>query len=372
MAKILIVDDRPDEDVLTAHFNQLEHVSARVLHPEDVTVSDLSAADLVLVDYQLDAETWPEMQQGSIARQPRDGLALACLLRRHVHRIEKASPTAFGILSSDVRRLASPLPAENRLHVLARGINLEWVFTKSEPRLGQQVSELANAVKALPASWPRDDALAADRQLMTVLGLDKDSDRSLIDDVTACIPPVNELSEWSHSLAIVRWLLHRILPYPCFLWDSYHLAARLRVDHEWLIETLKTDPTFTSWLGEAQYGGLLHGFMGARWWRWHVERLLWDATNQKSFNVDKVFEAVSAKSGREAKRSSPPDYPLVTVNSDFRALTQFSSRSDSVRIRPDDWPSYADQPWTTTSLARTEPGLKAVVVYEDREKLEVQ
>ncbi len=376
MAEILIIDDKPDQVTLTALLIQTRGIVAKVLHPEEVDVSDVSSADLVLVDYQLDDENWAKRQEGPIARQPKDGLALASLLRRHVHGVERASPTAFGILSSEVGKLAFPLPAENRLHVLARLNNLEWVFEKSTPgkpdRLGEQVVELANAVKQLPAKWPKDDAKEAAILLMKVLGLkDECNDQTqLLEDVTACIPPIHELSEWSHGLAIIRWLLHRILPYPCFLWDSYHLAARLRVDHRWLIEALSSTTGLGGWLAEAQYDGLLRNFSGRRWWRGRVERLLWDATQQKSFDVDAVYRAVSAKHGTDAKPSSPPDHPLVCVNDNFQPLEHFSSRTDCVRIQPDDWPSYADQAWTTTVLAKSDSGLRAIVVSEDRGKLD--
>src|SRR5947209_20116592 len=104
MADILIIDDKPDEVTLTAPLGQTPGISAKVLHPEEVEVGDLSSADLVLVDYQLDDDNWPKRQEGPVARQPKDGLALASLLRRQVHGVEKASPTAFGILSSEVGR----------------------------------------------------------------------------------------------------------------------------------------------------------------------------------------------------------------------------------------------------------------------------
>lgn len=375
MPHILIVDDRADEVTLTEHLRQHQKVTATALNPEEVTASDLKAADLVLVDYQLDDETWPQRQEGPIARQPKDGLALASLLRRHAHGVEKDSPTAFGILSSNVPALALPLPADNRLHVLARLNGLEWVFEKSTPRkpdrLGEQVVELATAITKLPERWPTDDAEEAARQLMNVLGLETESNdhAQLLEDVTACIPPIHELSEWSHGLAIIRWLLHRILPYPCFLWDSYHLAARLRVDHRWLDETLSSASTLASWLHEAQYDGMLSQFAGRRWWRGRVERLLWVATGQQSFDVNAVYKAVSDKHGADAKRSSPPDHPLVVVNRNCEPLEQFSAKSECVRIRPDDWPPYADQPWTTVNLASSESRLRAIVVNEDREKL---
>jgi CheY-like chemotaxis protein len=377
MATILIVDDEPDKLTLDAPLNQVEGVTAKVLHPEDVERADINAADLVLVDYQLDDDNWPQRQTRPIGCQPRDGLALASILRRHVHGTERISPTAFGILSSEVAKLAFPLPAENRLHVLARLNNLEWVFEKATlgkpSRLTEQVIELANAVGQLPAKWPKNDAMEASKQLMKALGLNEDCvDHSqLLEEVTACLPPIHELSEWSHGLAIIRWMLHRILPYPCFLWDSHHLAARLRVDHRWLTDSVSSDTGLARWLKPAQYTGMLQSFAGKRWWRGRVESLLWEATKQKSFDVDEVYTAVSAQIGTDAERSTPPDHPLVCVDTNFEPLEKFSSRTECVRVRPDDWPPFADQPWTTIELATGHPSLKAIVLSEDRGKLDV-
>lgn len=375
MAQILIIDDKPDEVTLTAQLNLARGMTAKTLHPEDVKLADLGDADLVLVDFQLEENDWPERQNAPISRQPKDGLALASLLRRHVHGRERDSPTAFAILSSEIAKLAFPLPAENREHVLARLNNLEWVFQKSTPgkpdRLGDQVIELAEAVRSLPEKWPNDDAVEAMRLLATILRIDNDRDGcdQQLEDVAACIPPIHELSEWSHGLAVLRWLLQRILPYPCFLWDSYQLAARLRVDHKWLVEALDKDATFEKWISVARYKGLLAEFHGRRWWRSQIELLLWQATEQRSFDTEEVHAALGEQAQSAIKASSPLDHPIVCVNSDFRPLDQYGTAADSVRIRPDDWPSFADQPWTTVQLAKSESGLRAIVISEDRGKL---
>jgi hypothetical protein len=370
MVNILFVDDNPDDPRLNITVPKNSEVSTVALHPEDVEIEDLTQADLVLVDYQLDDAKWPARHMGPVARQPRDGLALATLLRRHVHD-KDSSPTAFAILSAEVQALAQPLPPDNRAHVLARLNSLEWVFQKQGKKLDEQVVELAQAVAQLPAKWPKDNAEEAARLLMKVLGLDDQDDdhEQLLDDVTACLPPIHELSEWSHGLAVIRWLLHRILPYPCFLWDSHHLAARLRVDHRWLEETVISNTDFGRWLSGATYDGMLSTFAGRRWWRSRVEQLLWDGTDKQSFEANSVFNLVNEKAGGSAKRSFPPSNPIVCVNGDFEALDKFFERQECVRIRPDDWPAFADQAWTAIETVVSDAGLMAIVVNEDQEKL---
>lgn len=48
MADILIIDDKPDDVTLTTQLAQTPGTSAKALHPEDVELSDLSSADLLL------------------------------------------------------------------------------------------------------------------------------------------------------------------------------------------------------------------------------------------------------------------------------------------------------------------------------------
>jgi hypothetical protein len=338
-----------------------------------VELGDVADADLVLVDYQL--EKWPERDNCPVSRHPRDGLALAATLRRHVHDRKEGSPTAFAILTGKIDQLAAPLPPEHREHVLARMSNLEWVFQKSkageEFTLGDQVAALAVAVRKLPKQWPRLEAEGAMRQLAEILAFDPKEPQSAqqLEDLAACIPPIHELSQWSHGLAIVRWLLHRILPYPCFLWDSYYLAARLRVDHAWLREMLTNHAPLRKWLEPARYQGLLSEFAGDRWWRGRIELLLWETTHQQSFDITRIWGALEKLTRQKVKHSSPPDHPIVCVNSDYRPLDKFAAMEDAVRIRPDDWPPYADQPWTRIDLALDEPRLRALVVGEDRGRL---
>jgi hypothetical protein len=375
-ASVLMVDDQGEGTALASYLQQSKGLAAKVLHPEEVELDDLVVADLVLVDYQL--ERWPEREGCPVARAPRDGLALSTVFRRHVHDRERTSPTAFAILTGKIETLAAPLPPEHREHVLARMSNLEWVFQKAKPgvefSLGDQVASLADAVQKLPKQWPLSDAKEAMRQLAAILALDPEQSAASqqLEDVSACIPPIHELSQWSHGLAVIRWLLQRILPYPCFLWDSYYVAARMRVDHRWLCDVLTKSEDLRQWLAPARYTGLLSQFAGQRWWRSRLELLLWESTKQQSFDITQIWAILTTLAKEEVKSSSPPDHPIVCVNSNYQPLEKFEAMEDAVRIRPDDWPSYADQPWVSVAGAQSDPRLGAIVVTEDRGKLDVK
>jgi hypothetical protein len=61
--------------------------------------------------------------------------------------------------------------------------------------------------------------------------------------------------------------------------------------------------------------------------------------------------------------------PVVCVDADLRPLPTSQKASAAVRIQPDDWPIYADQPWVTLDLARSNPRIAAIVIQQDRDRL---
>lgn len=357
---VLIIDDLDDE----TFGNALEGIGlkASALRPEDVTQDDVTSADLVLVDYKLD--DWPDRQEVAFPFQPRDGLALAAVLRRQVHDALRTSPTAFAIRTGRMEDLASPLPPESRAQVLSRINNLEWVFEKSADSTAatEQVKSLADAVRLLPQHWPVDDFSAAQSQACDLLGLRADTDPELLDDILDCSPPLHSMSQWSHGLAFLRWFLHRILPYPCFLLDRHYLAARLRISSESLDLVLRSRkcPLHT-----AAYSGFLTEFLGRRWWRARIEKLIWESTNGDTLNGETLRAWLSSTVGKDLQPISD-QYPVVCLDENHRPLDLAYPMDQCVRIRPDDWPSFADQAWTREELARQHNRLGSLVISADR------
>ncbi len=374
-SNILILDDRTDEhSSIKLQLEQSDHIRVKVLHPQEVTVEDLLTAHLVLVDYQLEA--WQERNSlDAISLKPPDGLALASVLRRYLYDREQASPTAFALYTGKIEKLAHPFPPDYREHALASINNLEWVFQKAKPdtqtSVASQIIELADAVSVLPQSWSSGSEGQPMRQLAELLNIqfDEAQDEPLLADVEACLPPIHELSQWSHGLAVLRWLLQRILPFPCFLSDTFRLAARFRIDHEALRDALGEGKPLREKLDSCAYNGILANFLGERWWRSRIESFLWEITEGNSADVKAVQRAIKEAAHDELLLSTPPDHPVVCVNTHYQPLNTFYTMEESVRIRPDDWPAYADQAWTTIELARSEPKLHALVIREDLELL---
>ena len=367
---ILFVDDRPDE---LGPYKELirDRADVSIIHPEEVDATRLSASDLVLIDYKIDY--WPAREEvKQVGLRPLTGVALAAILRDYINDPKlSSSPVAFGILSGRIQELSSGLPVVHRRQVLAANNNLEWIFSKSDSQLvAEQAISLADAVARLPKDWGAGSTHAEPRdQLFSLLSLpNSDWQTRAAEDVERCHPPLHELSEWSHGMAIVRWLLHLILPYPCFLFNSIELAQRLRVLPE-ILDNALAHPGFKNLLEGASYTGILATFDGERWWRSGVESILWDVTAGRSFDVTAVHSHIRSL-GIDVEPLAIEN-PVIALDESY-ARVDLVARRDAVRIQPDQWPAFAEPAWTSIKKALEVPALKALVVEQDRDALGVE
>lgn len=376
--RVLFVDDddlaHPSylQDVLGAY-----DVEVRVRPPEEVILPDVAWADVVVVDYFL--SNWPERDVDCVARAPQNGLAAiasirSCLLPALADRGPGSVPpraVAFALCSGNLSEATFGLPDEVLPYVFSRENNLEWVFECGElaGSAAMQIGMLAHAVRSLPSTWP-DDREDAETQLFSLLGLaDPYSGESTEgywqsdarQEVLDCRPPLHELSARSHGLALVRWMLHRILPYPCFLMDELQLRARLRVD------ALEGGEAVGASLNEVlepyQYSGVTAGFDGQRWWRAGVEDWLFQVTEGESGSPRAVAEAALSHG---AISTQGWVRPVVVVGGDLVRSLDLAEVEETVRVRPDDWPAFADVAYARRAEVRDDTYLRALVVPADR------
>lgn len=368
---ILVIDDEPDSQ--RGVFRLADPSIARfdVLHPEEVDSDILDSADLVLVDYLI--ETWVARDSApQLGLRPINGVALSALLREHAGKLDR--PTGFALNTGNPRELWIT-PAETRAHIIARAYNLEWVFLKDDGEQNiKQATSLAEAIRELPHHWPGEDHDRATNLVLNLLGLMKGDDEdsvpnwttTALSEVESCRPPLTELAERNHGLLFLRWLLQRILPYPCFLYDSHRLASRLRVSHSSLQTALSGE--LGNWLQPYRFDGVLRHFAGARWWRAGIEIALWELTDGAGMPANELRKLISQVSRIELEPSGA-DNPIICIDENYRVIEQTFAPSTVVRIQPDDWPGYASQAWTTRELAQSHPRLKAMVVDEEQERV---
>ena len=381
---VLFVDDNEQVDPaeLQAILGPLG-LNVRVRHPEETVRLDLDWSDLVVVDYFL--SDWRERDETeSVARSPHNGLAAIATMRSVLlpalgGRGPGALPprsVAFALWSSNLKEATFDLPEVVLPHVFSRENNLEWAFRRDDllhEHGGRQIAILAHAVASLPERWPPRHS-DAEHQLLSMLGLNVAGDNGTepLDwhgeaskDVLGCRPPMHELSERSHGLALLRWLLHRILPYPCFLLDERQVCARLRVDS--LAGGTRSDASLTELLEPYLYTGVLAEFDGPRWWRSGVEDWIFTVTNGQSGNPRAVAEVALSYGGTTSRQWLRP---VIVINGAFQRSTEFAEVGTTVRVRPDDWPVFADDAFALLNDAAEDPRLRALVEPADRSLLQ--
>jgi hypothetical protein len=365
--RILAVDDEPDalRNELTLGLG--DRAVGEVVHPRDVTLQHLEENDLVLVDYLL--ENWPERDTATLAMQPVSGLALAVLLREHLDKSPHQNRlTAFALHTAHLQEVRGRLPGSAREHLIARLNNLEWAFSKTSIGRWDQMVVLAGAVRQLPHAW--GDSGAAEVKALKLL--------ELVDDVAwfdharrtvrACQPPIHDLSGGAHGLLFARWLLHQVMPYPSFLWRAEWLAARLRITLDSLRKVNLEGGALAQDLDRLKYRGVLADFVGERWWRAAVEDYVWNLTNGRSIDVDTLHAALHEKTGVTFE-ALPADAAIVCLGPELQPTGAVIAASNAVRVRPDQWPSFADDAWTSLELARSDAALRAIVDHLDEDRL---
>ena len=367
---ILVIDDDEPEELDTKIAAGLDNrATSYVIHPQDVKLSDLNNADLVLVDYRL--ENWPERDVlSTISLQPANGMSLAVVLREQVDQNEKGKLTAFALHTGHIEDIQGRLPLATAQHVRAQLNNLEWVFRKEDPHLYDQMLLLADAVRQLPAQWPEDSHGSAS-MVQKFLNIDEYSvsfDRCWR-NVKDCRVPVEELFMGGHSILFIRWLLHQILPYPCFLWAKHWVAARLGISVDALREVLEGDSDLAKDLKAMRYSGILAGFLGDRWWRGAIEDYAWNLVEGHTADVQQLRDALTKRAGIDLDpiKVNPA---IVCVDENWQPIDKFLSPMTAITLHPDHWPSFADSACMDIKIIQDNPILRAMVDPLDQHRVE--
>lgn len=356
--RIVVVDDQPDEVVGLVDELRRYELDVLVREPDQLSLSDIASGRLFVLDMYI--EEWPGRDKLPAAAQLQDGIALASVIRSQARQAERHMPVIT--LNTGHPEKLSLLPREIREHALARSHALEWVFAKNESVSGvttsRRIAQLASAQEALPTHW-RDEA--AEITLLRLLGAHEDE----LDEVLECWPPIREVARDSAGISLLRWLLHRIQPYPCFLIDRLHLAARLGVTVESLDSLIDEQSDLATALKGCAYSGILHEFEGRRWWRGRVEQLLWRLSGGRR---PASIEQLQALANTQLMPLSV-SRGVVVVGADYTPHEPAADIEDAVRIQLDDWPPYAEPAWALISEVKNDPLLAQRVWPGDRDRL---
>lgn len=366
---VLIVDDN-DDDARAAATILGKKVKAICRLPSDVLDQDLAAASLVLVDFRID--DWPERDRlATPSLKPKNGLALVATLRSNLSLAVSRSPTAFALRSGKLDDVSGSYAHVGREHVLAKLYDLEWVFSKAADAetFSRQVTCVAEAVRRIPHPWPSIERRRL--ALSRFFGLSSAGGwmHAANEDLDRAFPPEDILSETSRGLAVVRWLLHEIFPYPGPLLDVRYLAARLFVDPaRFAVATASRQSGLRRALSPFEYKGALAGFTGPRWWRAGIEHWLWNKTKGRQLDKDAIVGSLKSLVADEVFTALVQ--PVVSIDEHFRPTDILIELKDAVQLRPDDWPQAADAAWALEADVANDATFMARVDPRDRERVQ--
>lgn len=369
LPRILIVDD----EGMAAHKAGLDGLArVRTKHPNDIESTDLRWADLVLMDFML--TNWNDRDElDQVSLRPANGLALAALLREHVdHEGDDADNyTAFAIHTGHVEDVSRRLHTTSKAsHVVARLNNLEWVFDKSDDSRFRRSTQLATAVRAISTTWQQVQKGRLNTALNSLLKLDKELVwyKRALDEVVLCQIPLSEFSAGTNGLLLLRWLLHRVLPYPTFLWAEQWVAARLRITPASLRLVAEGQSTLTSDLKACSYEGILSSFLGRRWWRSGIEQYAWGIRAEGARDPETFHQVLEERAGAHLDRLEISS-PVVCINRDLSPLDDICAIDTAVRLVPDLWPAYADTAYADLGTVAGDVELRAIVHPLDRSRV---
>ena len=357
---IVILDDDLDK-VSNLADDLRERYAVQSLEPWHLDEDTLRHGTVFLVDLFL--RDWPGRERLDPSAQIYDGIALAALIRARARHEKRHIPIIA--LNTGHAEDFSGLPSEIREHAIARAHNLEWVFLKNDTRSRvatyERVGELVEAQRRLPREWRAE---TGEQELLKVLDAHEDE----LSDVLDGWPPIREVSADSSGIALLRWLLHRILPYPCFLLESRYVAARLGITCGSLEEIVGAEQDeLGQRLGRCRYTGILGGFDGPRWWRSRLEGMLWGLSGAEGLPA--TTSTLQAHTSVELKRAAISN-GVVVLRADYTTEEESVDVAEAVRIRLDDWPPYAEEPWAAIKDVLEDQGLRERVLPLDRPRLE--
>ena len=349
---ILVADDQPEsaEALFQAAISEIV-----VRHPRDIAAADIRDCAVVVVDHYL--EDWVELDSQCPAMSPRDGFALAAVLRSQLS--AKVPGPAITILTGQLERLAGDLPLASAHHLLAWQHDVEWVFSKSAPNLGEQLSAMADGVAKLRDVWKSH--LDLEDLASKWLALPEVQWREVaLDHVFQTRPPIHALNAETKGSSVLRWFLQRVWPYPAFLIDIHWAATRIGVTADWLEKELQGGSRLSGLLDSCVYSGAFSEFGRTRLWRAGVANAISEMSNGQPFDRDAVNAGLLRLSADEPELLKE-ERPVVAVDPETMEATQVVDARAAVQICPDGWPVYADSVWATIEDVRADPSLMDIV-----------
>jgi hypothetical protein len=368
---ILYVDDEV-EDLLLQARQAREQQRFVQLTPDDVQKDQSRARDVAsksnlwLFDFFNDDEKrrTPDLSQTATAA---NGVSLLQQFRLVVG---DARPPSM-VISNHLEEAVGPELNLSRRHVAAEELGVDWIAPKSG-RVLREATAIADGFDILTRSSAQlaEDPRAYSANLATViLSLPADASwrNTAIRDVNHHRPPAwNKHSIRRSAREVISWLVRHVLPYPTFVINERHIAARLGISLDCVRAAIDAKTKLREALSSCRYRGVLSDFAGRRWWSAGVDAL--------GMNIPTRAE------DREAFLTAwvhpipltilEFDDPVVVSDADLVEQDELADASACVRAADEHFPPEVPHAWVRLESARRDAILLSKVLSDDLPRLD--
>ncbi|MER9222978.1 hypothetical protein NKI48_29605 [Mesorhizobium sp. M0644] len=343
----------------------------RALSPADANFgTDLSGAirnaDLILLDHNL------HLDQG-LGLTASDGASFVGHLRSWARANEVSLPplviyTSEDSAFSDETPALGPAVPLNGSFVgqearIAPALDVEWLISKNLNGAVPSAIGLAEDSRRLRQN--AGDGRMSLEETAAYLTLPKDPAWSDIAfaSIARWRPPISEpgtaRAGARGTTAILRWLLHQVLPCPGLLVSNRYAAWSLGIELDGFKGAAKGGGNdFAKMLGAARYAGPGHALYSPRWWAAGIDFIGWQLRDQ-SYEKGGIQQAFDSMAGVGLHPLAPPE-KVVVVNSDLEE-EGLAAIDEAVEIYPPGWPAEALKLWMRRDEAANDAAAKSMI-----------
>jgi len=361
--RILVIDDEVQKEESVAAGLRASNLEVDVRPPQSVTREDLESADVIAIDHRFDWSELPHPEE--CLYWPQDGLAISAVVTGHLRAMDHHA--AVVLRTGELATLAERLPPAIRRPVVAAQYGLDWVLTKDDSKIAAQLHAIAEAVEGLkpliasPMMWNEGGRW---------LNLpDVKWSEGALADVQVCNPPENTVAAYTAGSAWLRWFAQRILPFPTFLLPGHWAATLLRLDLASFESICSGNSPLSSAINDCTYTGHLASLSETRWWRAGLDALVDSLLLEASPHLPEA-EALAEQMSvmhRQTVQTLEMAMPVMTIDSDYVPV-DVADASNCVRLAPDFWPVFAQEPWAQFGELYDDPDLDKMIARGDRRR----
>lgn len=364
-ACILLIDDDPQTTDLE------KGASVLALSPADANFgSDLEAAirqaDLILLDHNLHLD----QQLGLHAS---DGASLVGHLRSWARAADVPLPPLVLFTSEDAAfadetpTLGAAVPLNGSFigHEarIAPSLDVEWLISKNLDDTAGTAIGLADDSRSL-RQFAGDGRMSLDETAAyLMMPTDTPWTEIAFANIARWRPPISEPGQVKPgargATAILRWLLHQVLPCPGLLVSAQYAAWSLGVEVDGFEEASRSlESQLGTMLDQARYTGPGHALYPTRWWAAGIDFIGWQLRDQ-SYELGDLQQALNAMGGLGLRPLGAPER-VVVVNSDLEEAG-LATIDEAIEIYPPGWPAEAMKLWMRREEAVNDAAAKTMI-----------